>query len=123
MSIDGGAGKGNVSEDHVGGAKNEIFELHMGIDRYRIPQPARVADNRVPLDIGVLAETAIFADHGPRRDVRKIPYFRVFPDLRALLYNRGWMDKGRRSIFLECRQNRFLSWHGAQWAGTFCSSG
>ena len=108
MSIDGGARKGNMSKDHVGRAENEIFELDMGIDRYGISQPATVAHNSVPLDVGVFAETAIFTDHGARRDVRKEPYFRIFPDLRALLYNRRWMDKRRRSIFVEFRQSRFL---------------
>jgi len=61
VSIDGGARKRNMGEDHVGRAEDEVFQLHVRKDRDRISQPARVADNGVALDVGILAQTANFS--------------------------------------------------------------
>jgi hypothetical protein len=99
VSIDGRARKRNMSEDHVRRAKNEIFQLYVRKDRDGISQPARVANNRVTLDVSILAQAAILADDGARGDMREIPNFSVLPDLRTVLDDGGRMDE-YRSILL-----------------------
>jgi hypothetical protein len=103
-----------MRKNHVRRAEYEIFEFHMRIDRHGISKPARVAHNGVPLDVGVLAETAVFADQGSRRDVGKIPYLGVFSDCRTVLYDRGRMYKRPRSVLLDFSQSLFLSSRAAK---------
>jgi hypothetical protein len=114
MPVDRRAWKGNMGKNHVRRAEYEIFEFHMRIDRHGISKPARVAYNGVPLDVGVLAETTVFADQGARRDVRKMPYLGVFSDCRTVFHHRGSMYKRPRSFLLDFSQSLFLSWRVAK---------
>ena len=68
-----------MGEDHVGRAEDEIFQFHVRKDRNRISEPARVADNSVALDVGILAQTAIFADDGTGCDMEKYQTFVYLP--------------------------------------------
>jgi len=104
MPIDGRARKGNMGENHVRRAEDEVFKLDVGIDRHGIAQPTRVSDDRVPLDIGVLAQAAVLSDHGARGDMREKPDFGVLADLCAVLHHRRRMDEGRGRILFRFGQ-------------------
>src|SRR2546429_9913061 len=72
----------------------------MGKDRYGISKSARVADDSIALDVGILPEASIFADHATRRDMREMPNLGVLSDFRSLLDIGCRMDKCIGSIFL-----------------------
>ena len=100
MTIDGGPWKRNMRENHIGRAEDKILQFDMRKDGYGISEPAGIADNCVMRNVSVLAEAAVFPDHGTGFDMREIPDLGVFADLGAVIDDRGRMYKCRRSIFL-----------------------